>query len=338
MRGSSTLLSSQTHAHISSTDYATCVGVLLAARATRTTAETPAEGNLTFVCADHACSCSIPFRLTNRELSPEEILIQLTSNITIDGKHWELPGPPLDIAMPLKFPDDGGNFSVSGMTASEIWFNKVFEVDVSRNARSATTTRTDAYDSPFPKFAYDNIVVDEGSVTDTGRCISLKAYSWGFSSLLLLTFCCDTIVFAAILLALEFDIYRHGRSPTPDDTQNIYHDVLFLADQLRSRFGDDCAILSTKALQNKVANDKQGIGLEVAEQPLSLRQLSDFALASERWERQLAAEAELREATEFTRLMTAARNARVQDDGGKAMAQFEDYLLRKERQAAEDRR
>lgn len=234
--------------------------------------------------------------------------------------------------MPLKFPDEG-NFKGNGATASEIWSNKAFEVGVSKNA---TTTRTGAYDTSFPSLAYDNILVNQSSVIDTGRCISQKAYSWGFSSLLLLTFCCDTILFATILLSLEVDIYRHGRSPTHEDTQNIYHDVLFLADQLRSRFGDDASSLSSKALRSKVANDKMGIGLEVAEQPLSLRQLSDFSLATERWEQQLAAEAELREATEFTRLMTAARNSRVRDDGGKAMAQFEDYLRRKEREATED--
>jgi hypothetical protein len=333
MHGSAKLLNSRADAYLSGIDYTACVGVLLAARAARPVAETPAEGALTFVCADHACSCSVPFRLTNRALSTKEILIQLTSNITIDGKQWELPSPPLDIAIPLKFPE-GGNFSVSSMTTSEIWFNKSFQVDVSGNA---TTTRTGANDSSFPSLAYDNTVMDRGSVIDTGRCMSQKAYSWGFSSLLLLTFCCDTILFATILLLLEFDIFRHGRS-SAHDSQDIYHDVLFLADQLRSRFGDDVTSLSTKALQSKVANDKKGIGLEVAEQPLSLRQLSHLALTTERWEQQLAAEAELREATDFTRLLTAARDARVGEDGGKAMAKFEDYLRRKERQGTEDSR
>jgi hypothetical protein len=39
--------------------------------------------------------------------------------------------------------------------------------------------------------------------------------------------------------------------------------------------------------------------------------------------------------TQFTRLLTAARNARVKDDGGMAMAEFEDYLRYREQQAAE---
>lgn len=255
--------------------------------------------------------------------------MNLTSNITIGGRQWELPGPPLDIGAPLKFPDD--NDFTLGTSAGAIWFNKTFEFGLSGNA---TTTRTGKFDSPFPKFAYDDTAVDEDAVVATGRCISQKAYAWGFSSLLLLTFCCATTFFAAILLALEFDIYWHGRS-SAHEPHSIYKDVLFLADELRSRFGNDVASFSKKALENKVAKDKKGIGFELAEQPLSRRQIARLTTATERWEQQLAAEAELSEATQFTRLLTAARNARVKDDGGRAMAEFEDYLRYKEQQAAE---
>jgi hypothetical protein len=311
-------------------DYATCVGVLLAARAPLSDkSRTPLEGTLTFTCADHDCSCSVPVERANRGLSVGEILMVLTSNITIGGRNWELPSPPLDIGTPLKFPTDD-DFTL-GTSAGAIWSNKTFQLDLPGHA---TTTRTGEYGSPFPRFANDHTAVDEVAVVATGRCISLKAYSWGFSSLLLFTFCCATIFFAAILLTLEFDIYWHGRS-TACESHSIYKDVLFLADELRARFGDNVASFSRQALDDKVAKDKKGIGFELAEQPLSRRQIHRLATATDRWEQQLAAEAELSEATQFTRLLTAARNARVKDDGGRAMAEFEDYLRYKEQRAVE---
>jgi hypothetical protein len=180
----------------------------------------------------------------------------LTSNTTIDGRNWELPSPPLDIGTPLEFPTDE-NFTL-GTSAGAIWSYKTFQLDSSGNA---TTTRTGQFDSPFPKFAYGHAALDEVTVVATGRCISQKAYSWGFSSLLLFTFCCATIFFAAILLALEFNIYWHGRS-TACDPYSIYKDVLFLADELRTRFGNDVASFSKQALEAKVAKDKKGIGFE----------------------------------------------------------------------------
>lgn len=126
----------------------------------------------------------------------------MTSTIVINGQARNLSAPPLNIKVrtyvdydfPVEPPDD------SWQSASEFWSNtgaspwQWFEWIVGQ-------------DSLDPLYTYNDVLIEEPTVEKTGRCIAEDAYSWGFSSLLLLTFCCYTIAFALALILLQTDIY-----------------------------------------------------------------------------------------------------------------------------------
>lgn len=62
------------------------------------------------------------------------------------------------------------------------------------------------------RLAFDSVEYNATYITYSGLCIADKAYSWGFSSLLLLTFCVYTLTFAATLVSLQTDVYWNSRS------------------------------------------------------------------------------------------------------------------------------
>jgi hypothetical protein len=109
------------------------------------------------------------------------------------------------------------------------------------------------------------------TIKKEGRCVVDDAYSWGFSSLLLLTFCCYTMAFALGLILLQTDVYWHSRHDRDHQSYSIYTDVLFLAEELRAVFGNNTKdhMASPKLFRKKAESTKQGVRLEVSTLPLS---------------------------------------------------------------------
>lgn len=120
-------------------------------------------------------------------------------------------------------------------------------------------------------YMYGNSLFNTTAVENGARCIVDDAYSWGFSSLLLLTFYCATMLFALGLILLQADIYWHSRHDYDHQAYSIYTDVLFLAEELKAAFGGDIkdSMRSPQLFRKQIERSGKGVRLEVSTLPLS---------------------------------------------------------------------
>jgi hypothetical protein len=229
----------------------------------------------TLACAAHDCSCSIEWDFSHAYSSdPEYMLVNMTSNITIHGAHIELPAPPLDLRFAFDFALPLGNFQsrlsdlnrrnvTDGMDAGEFWSGESF-------IRSGLAIyHFDGVASVRGTFNGSTYTKD--FVKDTGICIASEKYSWGFSSLLLLTFCTYTTLFATTLILLQAEVYHCSRSDRNHQAYSIYADVLTIAEALKSMLKHDSLDLlpSPKALEKTFSTREHGIRLNVSVLPQS---------------------------------------------------------------------
>ena len=193
------------------------------------------------------------------------IIANMKSNITLDGKRWTLDGPPLDIGLGGLYEsfaaadmDSDSNFT----NANALWSGKQGYFSTSMaNAftfPNGTTASTKSYiiDS-------NGTEIETDTVSRTGRCVAQDAYSWGFSSLLLLTFCSYTILFALTLILLQTDVYWNSRFDRFHQHHTIYTDVLYIAEELKNAFGHDVEahMKAPKVFGKRVERRKQGLRL-----------------------------------------------------------------------------
>lgn len=125
-----------------------------------------------------------------------------------------------------------------------------------------TVDRTGQYAPGFKPFAYEGTPYDEAEIKLSGRCIADKTYSWGFSSLLLLTFCSCTLVFVVILILLETDVYWNSRHDRLNQQFSIYLDIIFLAEELKTICGPGAGDLLAQVIDKKTNCCKRGVCLE----------------------------------------------------------------------------
>jgi len=145
------------------------------------------------------------------------------SNITLDNQTYVLPPPPLDI----------------------VW---------SGPARSWSISLDPG--APFADY-YSNASIAQAAV-----CQPSSQYQWGFSSILLFVFCCLTILFAATILGLEWDVYRHSRSIRYKQSRNGYRDAVYVVEALRECFGDDTARTDPHQMDGYVRSWTGGIQIK----------------------------------------------------------------------------
>jgi hypothetical protein len=222
-------------------------------------------------CASHNCSCSAPVlsssgRSGNRYLFSSLSLFfnSTVSTITIDGRFWDLHAPLLSVGLRAYISDNYRTPSHS-QNASDYWSGGHAE------ANTAVSTMDPGFYDGDTVLLYNDIRLVDSTIISNGRCIAEDAYSWGYSSLLLLTFCCYTIAFALALILLQTDVYWNSRHDRDHQSHSLYTDVLYLAEELKNTFGQDIEdhMKPPKAFDKKVGNWKQGLRLDVRELPLS---------------------------------------------------------------------
>ena len=202
-------------------------------------------------------------------LWPFQPFRNMSSTITIDRQ-------PLDVAPPLSVGLQQYIYTPDWLSG-DLWQD--WHGENARDFWAETSTYHDAYNSltngtrhsVLEIYLQDDILLDEASIIKTGRCIADEAYSWGFSSLLMLTFCCYTIAFALALVLLQTDVYWNSRHDRDHQPHSIYTDVLYLAEELKKTFGHNVEdhLRSPKAFDKRVERWKQGLKLDVRELPLS---------------------------------------------------------------------
>jgi hypothetical protein len=219
-------------------------------------------------CASHNCSCSVP------SLPPNTDDFDFLSTITIDGHFWDLPGPFLTVGLAASYEKPDWLFNESfkdsdPQNASEFWSDAVADtVDTMSSLRSDL-------DSDFGNirymYMYSDTLIEKSTIISKGQCIAENAYSWGFSSLLLVTFWLYSMAVALALILLQTDVYWNSRHDRVHQSHSIYADVLYLAEELKNTFGRDVQdhVQSPKAFGKKVGSWKQGLRLDVGELPLS---------------------------------------------------------------------
>lgn len=150
------------------------------------------------------------------------------SNITLDNKTYVLQPPPLDI----------------------VWSGPARSWSISLDP-----------DNPFAGY-YSN-----GSIAKTAICQPSSQYQWGFSSILLFFFCCLTILFAATILGLEWDVYQHCRSTRYKQSRNSYRDAVYVVEALRECFGDDTIRTDPHQMDRRVRSWTGGMQVKTLDLP-----------------------------------------------------------------------
>jgi hypothetical protein len=187
--------------------------------------------------------------------------------INIGGKKWELPGPPLDIGLtgvPFRARLEK---SVKSTDVRTYWSRSDWRID----PPGSSYTRINSSDGEHTTLIYNNTAVEESFILKTGKCIADDAYSWGFSSLLLLTFCVCSFLFWATLIGLQDNTFRYSRSDRTHQSYSLYTDILYLADELKEFFGPEVCrhSRSPEELDKKIARYKGGLRINTSELPKS---------------------------------------------------------------------
>ena len=228
-------------------------------------------------CPTYDCSCSAA--ALHYSALPDDIASNMTSTIVIGGQLYKLPAPPLDIGLRSLSTTPNGTDALQNVT--DFW----------RRGKTTIYSHTffplnETYSEP-PLYLFNETSLGEDAIKKDGRCVAAEAYSWGFSSLLLLTFCCYTIAFALALILLQTDVYWNSRYDRGHQSHSIYTDVIYLAEGLKNTFGQNIEdhMLSSKAFDKRVQNWKQGIRVDVRGLPLSRWQEWRLSRATERADR-----------------------------------------------------
>lgn len=246
----------------------------------------------TLECGSHDCSCSVrdvgPFEDTTQggwgdraDGKADEIFAWIfantTSHLTLDDKHWDLSAPPLLIGLKTYFFEE--MLRTSYKDAADYWSNST-----GRRWSTLPLTSNEFSEYPNTMYWYNGTAFDAATIARTGRCVSEDQYQWDFSSLLLLTFCAFTTLFASTLILLQTDVYWNSRNDRDHQSHSLYTDILYVAEELGARFHGNAAehVRSPKAFERQVEGSKERLYLEVHELPLSRWQERKMLRAAEK--------------------------------------------------------
>jgi hypothetical protein len=85
-------------------------------------------------------------------------------------------------------------------------------------------------------------------VLENAVCLPTSIYKWGFSFLVLFSFCMATLCFLLALQALAWSLYAHSRADRLEQHISVHRDVLDIAEELVASYGAHIADLGSKNL------------------------------------------------------------------------------------------
>lgn len=196
----------------------------------------------------------------------------MTSTIAIEGSPIKVLTPPLEIRLQSNGIVDAVNLTQQHETAKDYW--KGIAAGIPDPFSSYMWTIEHAMNNlliAHPSYLTNNVLYSEEQILDTGRCIADEAYLWGFSSLLLLTFCASTMMFAITMIGLQTDVYWNSRHDRQHQSHSIYADVITIVKALKAVLGEDVMQLlkSPKELEESVEGRKHGVRHQIDELPPS---------------------------------------------------------------------
>ncbi|KAI7483406.1 hypothetical protein KC351_g5183 [Hortaea werneckii] len=111
----------------------------------------------------------------------------------------------------------------------------------------------------------DTALYSGSELAAEGKCLPSKDYVWGFSSLMLFTFCMLTILILLLLIVLHYDAYCNSVADRYKLRISAFRDVLDLAEELRAHYGEaEVASMSAPELDTAMQTDPAMSGLETA--------------------------------------------------------------------------
>ncbi|KAI7504660.1 hypothetical protein KC347_g8236 [Hortaea werneckii] len=111
----------------------------------------------------------------------------------------------------------------------------------------------------------DTVLYGGSELAAMGKCLPSKDYVWGFSSLMLFTFCMLTILILLLLIVLHYDAYCNSMADRYKLRISAFRDVLDLAEELRAHYGEaEVASMSAPELDKYMQTDPAMSGLETA--------------------------------------------------------------------------
>ncbi|KAI6895750.1 hypothetical protein KC318_g11179 [Hortaea werneckii] len=111
----------------------------------------------------------------------------------------------------------------------------------------------------------DTVIYTGSELAKQGKCLPSKDYVWGFSSLMLFTFCMLTNLILLLLIVLHYDAYCNSMADRYKLRISAFRDVLDLAEEFRAHYREaEGASMSAPELDKSMQTDPAMIGLEAA--------------------------------------------------------------------------
>ncbi|KAK5693810.1 hypothetical protein LTR17_025013 [Elasticomyces elasticus] len=111
------------------------------------------------------------------------------------------------------------------------------------------------------------------------KCIPSAEYKWGFSFLLLLTFCLTSLLYLAILQAMTWRLYEHSRSDRLEHPVNVYQAAVEIAQELSDHFGQPIAEVDCSNVGSRLRCDGVSMTLDVKGLPDARHDQRDLAMS-----------------------------------------------------------
>jgi hypothetical protein len=204
------------------------------------------------------------YRLTDSDLPAETLFDQVLDTLPVTRYISDTHDPPL-----WTFTIWPRNATYDQISFQHLYHNLInstivirgtnYTLDVPLDIRAVNT----AAEGRVTMFAYQNNIMSGLEVERDGKCLPANGYIWGFSSLMLFTFCMITIVVAILLIVLHFDAYCYSYADRYKLYMSPYRDVLDLAHVLDAHFGAaEVASTSARELDKAMQKDPATTGLE----------------------------------------------------------------------------
>lgn len=147
------------------------------------------------------------------------------------------------------------------LTSSIVIMNTTYQLDV---PIALTQNLYDGGPSSSTYYGYgENKAADGDELASIGKCLPSEEYIWGFSSLMLFTFCMLTIAVSFLLMALHYDPYFNSMADRYKLEISPYRDVLDLAGEIRSHYGEaESKAMTATALDRAMQTNPATAGLE----------------------------------------------------------------------------
>ncbi|KAK3615503.1 hypothetical protein LTR56_026545 [Elasticomyces elasticus] len=90
-------------------------------------------------------------------------------------------------------------------------------------------------------------------------CLPSQKYKWGFSSILLFTFCLASLLFLTVLQAMAWRLYEHSRSDRLRRPVNSYQDALDIVQELGNYFEHSIRDLDLSTVKRDELRERQAV-------------------------------------------------------------------------------